>query len=63
MLVFIVSDDKFLSSLPQEAVSSFKSFKVLKGIDLVRYATSSEDKKKVLMRFLSGKDWWIKNIV
>jgi tRNA nucleotidyltransferase (CCA-adding enzyme) len=63
MLAFIVSDDKFLSSLPQEAVSSFKSFKVLKGIDLVRYATSSEDKKKVLMRFLSGKDWWIKNIV
>jgi tRNA nucleotidyltransferase (CCA-adding enzyme) len=63
MLEFIVSSDKFLSSLPQEAVSSFKSFKVLENIDLIRYVTSSEDKKKALVRLLSGKEWWIKNIV
>lgn len=63
MLNLVISNDKFLSSLPQEATISFKSFKVLRNIDLIRFFTSSEDKKKMLTRFFSGKEWWIKNIV
>lgn len=61
-LNYIISSDKFLSSLPQEAVSSFKSFKLLKNVDLISYVTSSEDKKKALTKFLSGKEWWVKTL-
>ncbi|MEM3369083.1 MAG: CCA tRNA nucleotidyltransferase [Thermoproteota archaeon] len=62
MLNSIVSSDEFLSSLPQEVISSFKSFKILKNTALVNYAISSEDRKKVFVRLLFGREWWIKNL-
>jgi hypothetical protein len=61
-LNLIVSSNKFLKSLPKESEGSFKSFKLLKGDDLIRYATT-EDKKKALSVFLSGREWWLNNLV